>query len=754
MAETESIPLLARRCWNRFQMATQEQREEERESAGFYIGGKYQWRKGEVESREGKQRPWITIPRLKAVVDQVENEARQNPPGPQAHPVGGGADKDGADVIEGLIREYEYRSKAQRAYITALRTACARMRGAFEMATEYVNEHSFEQQIVIKEIPNPDTVFYDPDAMKPSREDALWQGKIKVLSKEQLIAQYGKSKMLKVLDQSAIDRFGGWLADAVGLSDDYSTLTTWTGGGAKDGPFYICEFWRVEITTDTLILYDDYLPYFEDDPKPAGIRPLLDDDGKVKSKREVQRRTVWKYLVSALDVLSKTRWYGDIIPIFWVMGPEMWLDGKCHRHSLISPGIAAQRGLNYTATTAAELVGSMNKSPFIGFVGQFNVANAQGINPWNNFNGAMWPYMECNPVFATNPANPGQSELLPLPQRNTWEAPIARVLELATWFTEQIKAATSVFFEPSLASAKSAQSGRAIQALQQQTNIGTLNWQDNLHATVETSYQQAAIVMRKLYDSERVRTIVRPDSSHEIRTINAEFQGPDSADSNGKKQKRYNIILGQYSLRVTAGPNFQTRQEESITHLTEVFKIVPQLLAMPGVAAQFLRMMGEGNPQIEQMADALMPGGAEDADNPQAMQAALSRSLGENQQLKQMLTQMQQAIQAKLPEIESKKWIATLNALAGIEKARITASKDTDTVDADRDTRILETQLGFAHDAAMQGEQHEHEAAQQQSQQQAAAQSQASDQDHATMTQVSEQDAAQQQAEQANQDEE
>lgn len=700
----------------------------EKESAGFWIGGKHQWRPGEIESREGRNRPWMTINRCEPVVSQVENEARQNPPGPQAHPVGGGADKDGADIIEGLIREYEYRTDAQNSYIIALRHGCARMRGAFDLATEYVSDRSLEQQIIVKPVPNPELCFYDPNSMAPCREDAMWQGEIMRLTRDQLIEQYGVN--LKVLNRSTVSTLvagiGGWMQDAMGWRGNLVSLNTWTGSGDPQGPFYVCAFWRVEIERRKLTLYDNHILYFDDETPPESAKPKLDSDGDLIF-RWSPRRKVKKYLVTALDVLDETEWLGDLIPRFWVLGPEMWMDGKCHRHSLLSGALDSQRLLNYTITSAAETVGSMTKAPFIGYEGQFDTPNAQGINPWDNSNGILWPYLEVKPVFATDGLG-GAPTLLPPPQRNTWEAPIARLLELANFAVEMIKGATSVFFEPSLPAAQKAQSGAAIRALQAQSNIGTLNWQDALHRAVGLSYGQAAKVMAALYDSERVRTIVKPDNSHEIATINAEFDGADGESAPGKpRKKRNNIIDGQYSLRVTSGPNFQTRQEQSISQLMDAFKIIPQLLSMPGIAAQFLRMLGQGNPQIEQMADALMPGGAA-ADNPQALQAQFAQAQSENQQLKQAMGQMQQAIASKLPEIEAKKWIATLDALAGIRKAEITASKDTDNAQANRDASFLETHLNLAHDAAQQAVQHEHEASQAQGQQQAAAQAQQSDQ--------------------------
>src|ERR1019366_7482625 len=195
------------------------------------------------------------------------------------------------------------------------------------------------------------------------------------------------------------------------------------------------------------------------------------------------------------------------------------------------------------------------------------------------------------------------AELLPPPQRNTWEAPIQRVLELATFFREQIKSSTSVFFDPSVQSARDAQSGEAIKALQSQTNVGTVNWQDQLHRAVALSYQQAAIILPQIMDGPRVRTVVRADSKHEQLAINQEFPGdaskgippgmdPHSGKRNEKGVLEYqkgktNSILGQYSLRVTAAPkDEQTRNDDAIDKMTEVFHVAPQILAAPGVGAQ------------------------------------------------------------------------------------------------------------------------------------------------------------------------
>jgi hypothetical protein len=701
----DNIPEFARRCWEQYQSATEHLRTAAENSLKFWVGGKHQWRDAEIAARVGNNRPWITINRCKPAIDQVENECRNNPPGPKVRPVGGGADDDGADILAGLIREYEYRSDAQTAYVTALRYQCAANAGVFELATEYDPGRSFQQRLKVVEAEDPAVYFSDPDARMACRQDAMWGGKIRVLSREKLIEEFGDK--LKVLNRGFVDRTAGWMQSAVGYRGNQATINLWTGGTNSNGPYFVCEFYRIKIVKDTLTLYSDNVARYKDEPIPENVTPKLDDEGKPIARYQ-PRRKVFKYIVTALDEINKTEWPGEIIPHFWVMGPEIYIKGKLYRLSLIDGAIDAQRLLNYAATSAAEVTGAMTKSPWVGWLGQFDVQNAQGMNPWESSSTQVWAYLEVKPSWAINPTSQ-QAELLPAPQRNTWEAPIARLLELATFAIEAIKGATSVFFDPSVQSVRDAQSGEAIKALQSQTNIGTLNWQDNLHRAVGLSYHEAAGIMQKLYDSQRVMTIVRPDSKHEAIEINREFEnGIDPAT--GKKGKENRINRGQYAVRATAGPNFETRNDQAVEALTEVFKVAPNLLNAPGVAPRFMRMVGQGSPEVEDMADMLLGTGPDGEPSPQQLRGQIQQLTASDQAKTLLIQKMQQMIQAKLPDLELRKFEAAIKALTSIRVAEINASKDADNTAANLDASRMEMMFDQAHDVAMQSLEHQHAA--------------------------------------------
>jgi hypothetical protein len=523
----------------------------------------------------------------------------------------------------------------------------------------------------------------------------MWAGKLKSYNRQDYIAAFGKGH--RVLEPRGIQAAMGWIQEAMGIGGEMADINEWTGNG--DGPYYVCEFYCVEDARVKLTLYDNNVAYFEDETPPEGAKPK---DGE-EYTRIVPKRTIRKYVVDALEVLDDTDWIGSLIPLFPVLGPEVYIDGKLHRLSLIAGAIDSQRALNYVATTATELAGALPKSPWIGPKGSF-------ADPrWQTANSEMWAYLEYDPVLVTDETTGHQSQAPP-PQRNMWEAPIQWLLALGAYFSDAIKAVTAIY-DASLGANKGDQSGKAIEQLRSESNVGNFSYADNLHRCIEVIYDQMCCIVPRIMDGPRAVTIVKPDSQHEVVQINQIFSGDE------KDKKANNICIGEYSVRVTVGPSWDTRQKEAVVALNDFFQAAPQTLAAPGVASAYLRLIGDGNPRVESMADLLAPEGEGDPENPQQMQAQLMQAQQQNQALTMIVQKMQQAMQAQLPKIEADKWKAALSALTSIRVAEIKAGSD----QTAEEVRVLEHLTGMAHDSGMQAQQHAHEANQAQAAQQAAA---------------------------------
>jgi hypothetical protein len=693
------LPVFVRRCWNAWRKANVSIREEEKTRLGFYVGGELQWREGEITDRKRANRPFITVNKCKPAVDQIEGDVRLNPPGPQCKPVGENEDAPSPDIIEGLIREVEYRSMSEVADSTAVKYSAISGYGVIEMQTEYSNERDDQQRLVLKSVEDPGIVFFDPKARMANRQDARWAGKICQYSADEYEMAFGKRK---VRQPGGVQQAQGWMADAMGIgSEDTQTLLEWTGArddgdGRWRGPFYVCEFYMVEEEDRTSRLYDDKLWYFDGEKIPDGVKRV---EGDGVTERKSPKRVIKKYLVDALEVLDETEWPGSLIPLFPVLGPEIYIDGKLFRLSLISPGMDSNRALNYVATTATEIAGLANKSGYVGYKGQFDDPR------WQTANTEVWAYLEVTPAFATDEM--GVQHLLPPPQKNQWEAPIQWLLALGSFFTEQFKAVTSMY-SSSLGEEKGDQSGKAIEQLRSESNVGNFSYADNLHRTKTIIYQQMCVIFPKIMTGPQVVAIVRPDSQHEMVAINQVF-GPDGIDpATGKKGKRNNLALGEFSVRVVAGPNFQTRQDQAMQMLLEAIKINPAILQNPAVTAKIIRMIGQGNPEMEGIADLISPSNDQEM-TPQQMHQALQMAQQQSTQQQQTIQKLAQMIATKQPEIDAKERQNVRDNLTKLLSAKITASKDADRAQADREADQFMQMIDNAHQVGMAAMQNEHQ---------------------------------------------
>src|SRR5579872_3483554 len=118
-----------------------------------------QWPDSVRQQRIKDGRPCLTINRMPAFIRQVVNEARQNRPSINVHPVDSEADPAIAEIYNGLIRNIEQTSKADVAYDTAVDSAVSNGFGYFRINTEYADDDTFDLDLRIERIANPFSVY-------------------------------------------------------------------------------------------------------------------------------------------------------------------------------------------------------------------------------------------------------------------------------------------------------------------------------------------------------------------------------------------------------------------------------------------------------------------------------------------------------------------------------------------------------------------------------------------------------------------
>ena len=517
-----------------------------------------QWPEKVKKQRELEGRPCLTINRLPSFIRQVTNDARQNKPAIQVHPVGSGANKETADIISGLIRNIEYTSNADVAYDTCLDHAVSGGFGYMRVDVDYACDDQFEKDIKIERIANPLTVYGDPDSSCADSSDWNIGFVTEILTKDKFKEQHPKAK------------------DTISWMDDGSERDELWYEGDK---IRIAEYWVRKQVEKTLLKFSDGTVMLEEDYlKPVdGISPqqIFEAEGiTVTAQRQTMSYEVTQHIVTGAEVIKSTVWAGQYIPIIPVYGDEVMVEGKRTFISLVRFAKDPQQMVNYWRTTSTELVALAPKAPFIGPVGAF-VTDA---DKWATANTEPHAYIEFDVTDGG------------APQRQPFAGVPAGALQEALNASDDMKSIMGIY-DASLGARSNETSGIAIRARQREGDIGTFNFVDNLSRGIRHLGRVVIDLIPKVYNTERMIRVIHEDKTNESVKINAphmpepaepgQEQVQPGAQQPGMPQtpeamlKIYDLTSGKYDITIETGPSYTTRREEAAEQQMQFIQSIP-----------------------------------------------------------------------------------------------------------------------------------------------------------------------------------
>jgi hypothetical protein len=542
--------------------AYSESREDQLDDLRFVAGSpdnQWQWpadvlqTRGSVQGQTINARPCLTINKLPQHVKQVTNDQRQNRPSGKVIPANDEADKEVADILEGIVRHIEYISDADVAYDTACECQVEHGEGYFRILTDYCDDDSFDQDIRIARIRNPFSVYMQPTIQDPCGSDAEWCFICQDMTKDEYERKFPNAKTVSSLqDHSVGDQcMSQWL--------NQETIR-------------IAEYFYVEYKPRTLNLYAGGISAFADSPEAKYCEMM---GFPVIKTREAEDRQVKWIKTNGIEVLEEQDWAGKWIPVIRVIGNEFEVEGKLYVSGLVRNAKDAQRMYNYWVSQEAEMLALAPKAPFIGYGGQFEGFEQQ----WKTANTTNWPYLEVNPDVTD-----GQGGPLPLPQRST--PPMAQngLIQAKMGASDDIKTTTGQY-DASLGAQGNEKSGKAIIARERQTDTGTYHYVDNLARAVRYCTRQIVDLIPKIYDTQRIARIVGLDGEIDNAHIDPSQEVPvrKIQDEEGNVIKKiYNPSIGKYDVCVTTGPSYMTKRQEAMEAMGQLLQGNPQLWAVAG----------------------------------------------------------------------------------------------------------------------------------------------------------------------------
>lgn len=512
-----------------------------------------QWPEAVRKARELEGRPCLTINRLPSFIRQVVNDARQNSPSIIVHPVDSNADKETAEIINGLIRNIEAQSDADVAYDTALEYAVTCSFGYFRINLAYADDDTFDQDIRIRRIANPFSVYGDPYSTGHDSSD--WNTAFVV----DTMAKSAFEKKYKGAD--AVD----WKSDGyLGLRDP------WLEGENV----MVAEYWtREQATREILALSNGEVierKVFE------ANKDWFDRDGVsvIGDSRKVPTQKVKQRIMTGAEVLDTVEWVGKYIPIIPVYGEDINVEGKRHLRSMVRDAKDPQQMFNYWRTAATELVALAPKAPWIGKRGAFNT-DAQ---KWATANTQSHAFIEHDGDQA--------------PQRQPFAGVPAGALQEALNASDDMKSIMGLF-DASLGARSNETSGRAILARQREGDVSSFHFIDNLSRSIRHAGRVIIDLIPHVYSSERIVRVMGQDGEPQTVPINQPVtvqpgQPPQPAPPAMPGQpadpnmRVFDLTVGKYDLTVETGPSFTTQREEAATQMMELIRAYPQAAPVIG----------------------------------------------------------------------------------------------------------------------------------------------------------------------------
>jgi hypothetical protein len=606
-----------------------------------------QWDPAIREAREKDitgPRPCLTIDKMGQYVQQIINQIRKNKPSGKVRGVDDKADPKTAQVFQGIVRHIDDISTTDIVYETAAEWAIDTGEGYWRYVTKYLPGSVDEQEIYRMPIHDGFSVYLGPHNM-PDGSDAEYAFVFEDVDKK----EFERKHPGKNVDANMFADVAGQM---VWLPED---------------KVRICEYFYYDMVEENLVKLSDgstmtreaydamevpVSDQFAPMPKPA-----------IVAERKAEKKVVKWCKLTGAEILEKQDWAGKYLPIVKVVGHQKIVDGKVKRWGLIRPAIDPCRLYNWTASVIAERVGLSPLNQFIASEGQISGHEKE----WSESNRIRRAVL----LYKREDVN---GNATPPPQRTPPIQADSALANLLMVYEHDIQTALGMF-KASVGEEQGDQSGRAIRALQSQSDTATFHFPNNLSASIRRGLEIEIDLIPKIYDTQRVARIIGEDGKARQVALNPNQQEAvrEVKDAQGNVIKSiYNLNVGTYDVTATVGPSYATGRQEVAELTHEAMKNNPALVQIIGDLAY----RSLDNPYADQIADRLkklLPPALQD------------RPEGQNlpPQVIQQIEQMKQAIQAMQQENQQLKagtmeGMAKVKADAEAKQAALAVQKEND----------------------------------------------------------------------------
>lgn len=462
------------------------------------------------------------------------------------------AREDGAELLDGLYRASDRSNESIEAYGYAAQDAVVAGFGAWVLYTEYESNQigDLNQVIRRKFIPEAcNTVFWDPNAKRLDKSDAMYVSVLSAYSEE------GYEALVKELTGEEIDADNVWENFA---QPEESYAFPWISGG-EGKKIYVTEFYQREKVKDKVITLTD--PMGTDlsllDSQLTDVMDELIDTGyEIVAEKDIERWEVKRYVASGKDILDDSIIAGQNIPVIPMYGERAIVEGEEHYEGIVRLAKDPQRLRNFQMSYLADIVSrSPRPKPIYlaeqiqGFEDLYDVSGSENNYPYllQNFLDASGQQLPIGPI--------AQTPDTPIPQA------LAASIELTRQAVEDVAnpGLPQDISDPDL-------SGKAVIAISNRMDQQSYIYQHNLKHAKRRDGEVYASMAIEVYDAPRSVTISLPDGT----TKQMDVMTTVMDEQSGEVKALNDLTNMEFEVYSDISPSYASQKEATIDRLTDV----------------------------------------------------------------------------------------------------------------------------------------------------------------------------------------
>lgn len=514
--------------------------------------------------------PKFEINKVATELNRIISEYRNNRITVKFRPGDKEASEELANKLNGLFRADYEETDGGEACDNAFDDAATGGFGCFRLTTTLVNEYDpmdERQRIAIEPIYDPArSVWFDPDAKKYDKSDALWAFCMYSMSPDKYKAEYNK-------DPASLDP---------------TTSNSWKYEWFDSESVFIAKYYEVrkesievvsykQPITEEIATYDsDQLEDILDELREAGFEEV--------ARRSVKRRRIYVSVVDGDGFLEKPRRIpGEHIPLIPVYGKRWFIDDIERVEGHIAKAMDPQRLYNLQVSMLAD---SAAQDP-----GQTPIVDMEQIrgleNHWaerNKKRPAFLPLRSIkdktgNVIAAANVSGYTQAPVL--------NQALAALLQQTSADIQEVTGGSMAMQQMPSNIAE-----ETVNNLLNRSDMSSFIYLDNMAKSLKRAGEVWLSMSREIYGSDREVRIVNEDGSDDIALMSAEVVDSQT----GKVVALNDLSTGRYDVTVDVGPSYTARRDATVASLTQLLQgMIPQdpmRLAIMGIIID--NMDGEG----------------------------------------------------------------------------------------------------------------------------------------------------------------